>query len=251
MNHRIAYLLFAILLAEAAASVPALNRYQVILDRKPFGAELLPQADASAGAPPVAPAEIAVNNLKMSAIVEADSSHLTVGIMDVKNNKSYMLAVGESEDGLEVVKALYAEEKALVRKDDIERWISMAGNDAPVGAPGVAAAPAPAAMAAPPPQIPAPKYTARLVAAAGPGLTKEEYAKTRASRPTPMSHVRRRMLAENPVFAKATPEQLDAYLQEYNMELIRAGGELGPALPIELTPEQDSQLVQEGVLPPP
>jgi hypothetical protein len=34
------------------------------------------------------------------------------------------------------------------------------------------------------------------------------------------------------------------------MELIRAGGDLGPALPIPLTPEQDDQLVREGALPP-
>ena len=36
-------------------------------------------------------------------------------------------------------------------------------------------------------------------------------------------------------------------LQEYNMDLIRSGL---PSLPIPLTPEQDKQLVEEGILPP-
>ena len=65
-----------------------------------------------------------------------------------------------------------------------------------------------------------------------------------------MSQVRRRQMAENPDLPALEGAELEKYLQEYNMELIRAGGELGPALPIELTPDQDAQLVSEGVLPP-
>ena len=34
------------------------------------------------------------------------------------------------------------------------------------------------------------------------------------------------------------------------MDLIRAGGTLGPPLPIQLTKEMDDQLVREGVLEP-
>jgi hypothetical protein len=40
-------------------------------------------------------------------------------------------------------------------------------------------------------------------------------------------------------------------LREYNLELIKAKGAKGPPLPIQLTPEEDDQLVKEGVLPPP
>jgi hypothetical protein len=42
-------------------------------------------------------------------------------------------------------------------------------------------------------------------------------------------------------------EVLQQQLREYQMQLIRTGQ---PALPIPLTPEQDAQLVKEGVLPP-
>ena len=45
-------------------------------------------------------------------------------------------------------------------------------------------------------------------------------------------------------------EELTKHLEKYQMDLIRAGGEKGPPLPMELTPEMDAQLVSEGVLPP-
>jgi hypothetical protein len=47
-----------------------------------------------------------------------------------------------------------------------------------------------------------------------------------------------------------TGEALQNHLEQYQMDLIRAGGEKGPPLPMELTPEMDDQLVKEGVLPP-
>lgn len=45
-------------------------------------------------------------------------------------------------------------------------------------------------------------------------------------------------------------DELKKRLQDYNMKVLRAKGELGPPLPIHLTPEQDKQLVEEGILPP-
>ena len=47
-----------------------------------------------------------------------------------------------------------------------------------------------------------------------------------------------------------TQGEMEDYFKEYQMELIRAGGASGPALPIPLTPEMDAQLVEEGVLAP-
>lgn len=53
-----------------------------------------------------------------------------------------------------------------------------------------------------------------------------------------------------PVQPIYTGEALETHLKEYQMELIRAGGEKGPPLPMELTPEMDAKLVEEGVLAP-
>ncbi len=50
---------------------------------------------------------------------------------------------------------------------------------------------------------------------------------------------------------RLTGEALRKHLREYNMKLIREKGQMGPPLPITLTPEEDAQLVNEGVLPPP
>ena len=49
---------------------------------------------------------------------------------------------------------------------------------------------------------------------------------------------------------KLSAADLQQKLQDYQMELIRSGGQLGPPLPMELTPAMDAQLVNEGVLPP-
>jgi len=48
-------------------------------------------------------------------------------------------------------------------------------------------------------------------------------------------------------------EELAKHLREYNLRLIRArarGEDLGPVLPIELTPEEAAALVSDGTLPP-
>ena len=58
---------------------------------------------------------------------------------------------------------------------------------------------------------------------------------------------RRRREAETP---KLTGKELEEQLKSYQMDLIRAGGEKGPPLPIPLTKEMDDKLVAEGVLPP-
>jgi hypothetical protein len=49
--------------------------------------------------------------------------------------------------------------------------------------------------------------------------------------------------------SKLSSVELQRKLQEYQMNLIRSGGQLGPPLPMQLTPEMDAQLVNEGVLP--
>ena len=48
---------------------------------------------------------------------------------------------------------------------------------------------------------------------------------------------------------KLSTAELQQKLQDYQMELIRSGGQMGPPLPMELTPAMDAQLVKEGVLP--
>ncbi len=61
--------------------------------------------------------------------------------------------------------------------------------------------------------------------------------------------LRMRAAATNTV-PDVSSQDLDKKLRDYNMELIKAKGTKGPPLPISLTPDEDAQLVKEGVLPP-
>lgn len=208
-------------ISHAAAQMPDFDRYQVILARMPFGAE---PAEPVAGAPGnqvVPPAESFAKNLKMCAVTRnLLSGRLQVGLVDNASKKNYFITVGEEEDGITVAEADYEGERALLRKGAEQVWIGM--NDTSSAPAAVAASPARAGMTR---GMPSPLR--RMVA-------------KRDVPPQPP--------AEPPNMLKG--EELAKHLEKYQMDLIRAGGEKGPPLPLELTPEMDAQLVSEGVLPP-
>ncbi len=199
-------------------------RYQVIIDRKPFGNEPSPEALAAAAASQAqASRESFAKHLKMSAVTRnLLNGKLQVGFMDSAAKKNYFLSAGESEDGITVVEVDYDREKALLRKEGEEVWLGMNDVAAVVT---VAAAPA--------------VSSGRRVVSGKPSARPAG-----ADRPR---QVVREVKVEKP---KLTGEALTKHLENYQMDLIRAGGEKGPPLPMELTPEMDAQLVSEGVLPP-
>lgn len=235
--------------AQAVTTPYSIDRYELIITRKPFGAEQIISKDKPAVNPAEQAAEAAINALKLSALVEDEQGGVTAGIIDSKSNASYMLRVGESEGGIELLEADYPREKVRIKREGVERWLSMSG-EAGLGREGTVSPPR-MAMATPvnSPQPVTPRFS-RPVKPMGKGLTKAEYAKIRDKLPPPTSALQQKYMARNPNVKPLHGEELDKHLQNYNMELIRAGGELGPALPIPLTPEQDAQLVAEGVLPP-
>jgi len=113
-------------------------RYQVILDRMPFGAEPSPEALAAAAAKAAPARDPFTKNLKMCAVTRnLLTGKLQVGLMDAGSKKNYFLGVGESEDGILVVEADYEKEKALLRKDGEEAWLGMNDVAAVVAAPAV------------------------------------------------------------------------------------------------------------------
>ena len=81
---------------------------------------------------------------------------------------------------------------------------------------------------------------ARLSAQPSAPSPRPSYAERRLVR------MQQRQQVEQPPPPKYTGDELEKRLQEYQMEVIRQGL---PPLPIPLTPEMDSQLVQEGILP--
>lgn len=218
-------------LAPAAATVERadFNRYEVILSRRPFGAA--PEEEkANAAIPPPPPPAFAAK-LKMVAITDR-AGQIRVGFVDSseKPPKTYFLFVGDAQNGYQVVSADYERETAVLRKDGHELQLSMS---APTGS---ASSPVTADSAR------------QVSAGARPSAT---LVSRRRSAPRVLSPGRQARLEERRRRAEIIPELhgqvLEKHLQEYNLQAIRSGA---PALPIPLTPEQDAQLVQEGILPP-
>lgn len=226
MNSRTLIASTLLLAGLVRADVPAFSfdRYQIILDRKPFGDLPAPVVTPPPGPPP----ESFTKFYRISSIVQEDDGTVHVGIIDNRGNKSIILKVGESQDGLSVLEASYEKETATLKFGSEEQVLSLKTGTTPVIVPGQ---PMPMAGA---PQItatpPDPNDQSRL-----------SYADRRRQRmlqqqePTPATPA-----------PKYTGEALQKHLQEYQMEVIRQGL---PPLPIPLTQDQDNQLVKEGILP--
>jgi len=113
----------------ALSSTPhsAFDRYSVILTRMPFGDEssAAPLAtSATVVTPP--PLESFTKNLKMCAITRNHfDGKIQIGIVNMITRKSYFLHEGASEDGMELVRADFDNEKALLKKNTEAVWMDM------------------------------------------------------------------------------------------------------------------------------
>jgi len=218
--------------AAATLEPSTFNRYEVILNRRPFGAAPVEEEPAPVR-PTVPTGPSFADSLKLVALT-AKQGDVRVGFVDTKLKppKTYFLFVGDSQDGIVVVSASYEDERVVLRKDGEERTLSMAagGRVVETARPGTPADARPSDIGA-------------RVATSSTG--------NRRPVPRVLSPGRQARLAEERRRAEIIPELhgqvLEKHLQEYNMQAIRSGA---PPLPIPLTPEQDAQLVEEGILPP-
>jgi len=216
----------------AAGSAP-FSRYQVILDRHPFGAVTPVQQTQTA--PP--PAEIPpfVKDLRMCAVTENDAG-VRVGFVNIasKPMDSYFLYIGEtSDDGITVMDADFEKEGAKLRKDGQAFWIYMSGApELAESTPAQAATPGSRSLQPSTPSSPTsqrPGSTKRLSYAERLRMRREALRETQEAKPALQG------------------EELQEHLKKYQMDLIRQGM---PPLPMPLTKEMDDQLVAEGILPP-
>jgi len=189
--------------------------------RKPFGAVPVKMNQQEARKP-IPAAESFLKHLRLCAITDTEFG-VRVGFVDLKSKppKSYYLALGDSEDGIELVDADYEEEAAFLRKGAEEGWIRMSGGAGTANAPLVA-------------------VSARRKP------SRSSYAERRRRRREAVLAARTKLDAQ----PRLTGEALKEHLEQYQMNLIRAGGALGPPLPLPLTKKMDDQLVAEGVLSP-
>lgn len=268
--------------AGAQGQGPAEGRYGIIIERKPFGAEMVPVVEPPP--PAVPPEKSVVNQIRMSAVVRDNRGVLRVGLEDLKTKRNYMLGMGESVDGIEVVSADYMAERARLRRGEEDYWVSMQGgsNRFERVMPSTAAAlPRDRGMDSGKPEEPLPEgldqrrsYLLRRQQREEARLRREldrlsaleaERAKAAALTSTTdvavaAGSVKRAAkkkagdTSERALLSALTQtenielsdEEISRLLQEYQKELIRKGL---PPLNIPLTAETDRQLVEEGYLP--
>ncbi|MEN8255738.1 MAG: hypothetical protein ABFR33_09755 [Verrucomicrobiota bacterium] len=205
------------------AETPQYNpeRYDVILDRSPFGSD--PLLDVNPEQKAAAAAAAAAKELRLCFLLESESGEIRAGFQNLKakagDPKSIILMVGESFMGMKLLEIDLAGSQATLESRGEPVVFELSKAPAPAKAP---------AKKAPPPKR---KF--------GGGFRRREPPKQPPARPpepqlSPEEQQRRR-------------EEVRANLQDYQMEVIRSGM---PPLPIPLTQEMDDQLVSEGVLPP-
>ena len=119
----IAILTFSVLASFGNTEWAGFDRYQVILDKKPFGDQPPSPPKRIKAKPnpiPPAPRETPFKNFRMSSIVQdEDGSNLRVGLHNKAENKSVILRLGEAREGFELISASFEEEEALLSKGTV------------------------------------------------------------------------------------------------------------------------------------
>ena len=200
-------------------------RYQLILDREPFGNEQLelenqvtPAQEAAAAKAEVKAAE---RELRLCFIFETNQGEIRAGFQNKLakpgDPKSVMMGIGESFRGMRLVSVDLEESTATLDRSGIQVTFSLTK----------------AAAVAPVKQVADAKPVPRRF---GTGFRAKPAPEKKSEEPT--------LSAEEQAIRRA---EIQENLRQYQMEVIRSGM---PPLPIPLTQEMDDQLVAEGVLPP-
>jgi hypothetical protein len=186
------------------------KRYQLILDKQPFGQDP-PEADIVQ----VPASQSFARNLRLSMLFEGPDGTTRAGIVDNSTKKSYILRIGEPQDDLEMVEADIRTSEAMLKKgNEVALFKLEAG-------------------------------TGRPISKSEQSSRQSSYAERRRALLKKIEE--RRNAAQPPPVPELTGEALKKHLEEVQMDAIRNGL---PPLPLPLTPEMDAQLVSEGVLPP-
>lgn len=204
-------LLFLSAAASGMTEDEGFTRYQLILDKQPFGQDP-PEADIVQ----VPASQSFARNLRLSMLFEGPDGTTRAGIVDNASKKSYILRVGEPQDGLEMVEADINTAEAMLKKgNEVALFKLESGSGEPISRS---------------------EQSSR----------QSSYAERRRALLQKIEE-RRKQADQKPPEPQLTGEALKKHLEEVQMDAIRNGL---PPLPMQLTPEMDAQLVAEGVLPP-
>jgi hypothetical protein len=286
-RHHCWWLLLPIIVQATAAGgaeayqLPAVERYLAIVERQPFGLPPPPPPPPPAEIPQPPAEKLAAKNFVLFEIVHTPAGEVMVGFADngAKPPRNLLLALGEELDGYTVTAADFELETATILKDGLAVELRMnnssrmpeASSAVGAGAKPAAAVPAPmgdvghrlgrhssaplAARRAPgvaAAEPPVPNSVGGIDRLLNSGLKDNSYVgRLRERRDQLVKQTEEeRLRREEDVQTKAqvaTTSEMSKRLRETNLNLIRKG--LKPIGTIELTPEEDAQLVEEGVFP--
>lgn len=200
------------------------NRYEVIIERNPFGAELIsPEPSVSSiqnEAMALAAAKAAEKELRLCFIFETDAGVIRAGFENKTakkgESKSIMLGIGETFKGMKLLEVNIQNSTATLDRNGINIMFSLMKATQPVN-----------------------KNTSQSQRRFNTGFrensnTQNRTVKTEEIKLSPAQQAQRR-------------EEIQENLRQYQMDVIRAGL---PPLPVPLTKQMDEQLVAEGILPP-
>lgn len=207
-------------------------KYQVIIDKLPFGK--VPDKPVVV-APPAPPADLYawVNDWRLAFITQTADNKAKVGLVNVKDQSTAVIESGETHagSGIQLVAVNYDERTAALAKGGQNGSLKLQDASTPAPAAGAPAAPGN-------PRVPP---TMGSVPGRGPSPFSGGRPPRPNNTPPPTPTV---PSATQP---RLTGAELEKHLQDYQVEVLRKGL---PPLPVQLTPENDAKLVQEGVLPP-
>jgi hypothetical protein len=199
------------------------ERYDVILDRSPFGADPLTGAAAAAATAQdkaaAAAAAALEKNFRLSFLLESQDGEIRAGFQNLKPKKgepsSTIIMVGESFMGMKLKSIDFFNSEATMEHQGKPVIFQLSKAQA-------------AKVATKKPAQPQRRF--------GGGFRRQAPQPEKPKEPE-----------LSPEEQRIRREEIRANLQDYQMEVIRSGM---PPLPIPLTPEMDDQLVAEGILPP-
>jgi hypothetical protein len=221
-NVWIAGMLLAVCCTSFAVEEYGKERYQVILDRSPFGAD--PLIDSTSIAKPASQSALA-KDMRLCMLLEGEDGDVRAGLQTLADKKSFILAIGETAKGVKLLDIDIINSQALLERDG-ERVLFKLDKG-------------PAVSKALEDQRSRDERRAMFERRFGSGFGgRGRGGSGRGRGPEPQ---------KKDLTPKYRGEELKAHLQDYQMEVIRRGM---PPLPIPLSQEMDDQLVSEGVLPP-
>lgn len=244
-------LTLAPLAAFAQSEAPTREHYQPIVDAKPFGdvAKQVSAEEAAKAAEEQKQKEEIAQKFRMVGITDYPDGTRKIAFLDeTQGIASYLLGIGESENGFTLVEADYDAEWATLTKDGLTFTLGLGKGLIEKPDPEEEAAPlAPLAPAARRvlPQASAQSATAKPAAKSGSfsaRLRRREAAKVKAEAER-REAIAKDLAAENAKIIQAQSQaQTERRLQ---IERIKRG--LPPTKPITLTPAEDAELEAAGV----